>query len=82
MFISKLKFDFDYISLQLVVYFNHKQPHMLDNVQKYCKLIGKNDITCPDKNDITGAGPNSIFIDLLPLCIALIFVLPVVHFPQ
>ena len=43
-----------YIILQSVFYLNHKQPQLLDSVQKYCKTDWSKmiHITRVDKNDI------------------------------
>ena len=38
---QKLRFKFDNISLQSLVYLYHKQSQVLDSARKYCELIGQ-----------------------------------------
>ena len=57
LFVSKLRFKLDYISLQSVFHLYHKEPQVLDSVLKYCELIGQKWYrTCVDKNDIITGG--------------------------
>ena len=41
LFVSKLRFKLDYVSLQSVFHLYHKEPQVLDSVLKYCELIGQ-----------------------------------------